>query len=642
MMQLTLARARSRIRIGQEIGRGGEGAVYAIEDQRNYVAKIYSTPPDTRKIQKLAAMAEAASPALLKIAAWPIDVLVDSKGAVRGFMMPHLVARRDVHELYSPKSRAEAFPEADFRFLTHVATNIARAFAVVHDHGHVLGDVNHGNLLVGPDGTVILIDCDSFQIGTGANIYTCDVGVPLFTAPELHGSALRGLVRSVSHDQFGLAILLFHLLYMGRHPFAGRYCGPGDMPIEKAIAEYRFAYGPDRAAKGMQRPPGTIPLETMGAGVAQYFTRAFASLVSNGGRPDEKNWIIALEGLKSRLRSCATASWHQYPSELKGCPWCSVETQTGVRLFGQRITVVGPIGAIDIATLWQAIAAVQDPGPDPELPSDRPWTPPAGIDLPKNILKDVRRIFSMVLCFVGFVACSQLGKNAGEISALILYGLGIAVWPRVPAEKKVAANRVCSAVDAEWKAVLERWQREATQKSFSEKKMNLEKGKAELAGLPKERQRKMARLEADRESQQKKRYLDRFRIDRASISGIGRSRTTMLASFGIETAADVDRGNIQRIPGFGDVLTAALVSWRQEHERNFRFNPSAPVDRRDIDALDRDLEERRQKYLAVLRQGPDALRLQSREISAARMRLMPLMEKAWTSLRIAQIQRAAL
>ena len=171
-------------------------------------------------------MAEAVSPSLLKIAAWPIDLLSDNKGVVRGFIMPRVVTRRDIHELYSPKSRAEAFPEADFRFLVHVAANIARAFAVVHEQGHVLGDVNHGNLLVGADGTVMLIDCDSFQIGNGTNVFTCDVGVPLFTAPELHGRTFRGLVRTANHDRFGLAVLLFHLLYMGRHPFAGRYVWP--------------------------------------------------------------------------------------------------------------------------------------------------------------------------------------------------------------------------------------------------------------------------------------------------------------------------------------------------------------------------------------------------------------------------------
>ncbi|MEK7993206.1 MAG: hypothetical protein AAB403_05315 [Planctomycetota bacterium] len=643
MMQLTLARARTGVRLGQELGRGGEGAVFAIEGQLQRVAKIYAAPPDQRKIQKLASMAEAASPALLRIAAWPMDLLTDTNGAVRGFVMPRVVARRDIHELYSPKSRGESFPEADFRFLCHAGANIARAFAVVHDHSHVIGDVNHGNLLVGPDGTVMLIDCDSFQIGTGAHVFTCDVGVPLFTAPELHGRPLRDLVRTPNHDRFGLAVLLFHLLYMGRHPFAGRYSGRGDMPIEKAIAESRFAYGPDRAAHGMERPPGTIPLETMGATIAANFVRAFGRTGSNGGRPDAKSWITALENLKAGLRTCSAASWHQYPAELGSCPWCAVEAQTAVRLFGQRIIAAGPTGTIDVGTLWQAITTVRDPGADPVPPSERPWKLPAGVDLPNAALKRFRKVLSIALACSGLVACNALAKDdGGLVGALLAYGFAFAVWPRVAPEERSAAERTCSAAYAEWQNALERWQREASRNAFLEKLKSLERARTELVDLPNERRRRLAKLEAQRESQQRQRYLDRFRIDRARIRGIGPGRTSMLASYGIETAADVDYQEITEIPGFGESLTSELVQWRREHERNFRFNPSEPIDPREISALDRELQARRQVLLTTLQQGPDTLRRLSQEISAARSRLLPIIEKTWDAYKIAQLRRDAL
>lgn len=179
-------------------------------------------------------MVDAACPELLRVAAWPKDLVLD-RGQVAGFVMPRIGARSDVHELYSPKSRASAFPEADFRFLVHVAANIARAFATVHARGHVIGDVNHGHLLVGGDGRVLLIDADSFQVAVGGIVHTCDVGVPLFTAPEFAGSDFRGLRREPNHDLFGLAVLLFHMLFMGRHPYAGVWSGAGDMPIERAI-----------------------------------------------------------------------------------------------------------------------------------------------------------------------------------------------------------------------------------------------------------------------------------------------------------------------------------------------------------------------------------------------------------------------
>ena len=509
-MQLTLARTRTSICLGQELGRGGEGAVFAIDGQKDRVAKIYSIPPDARKIQKLTAMTEAASPPLLRIAAWPVDLLTDTSGLVRGFVMPRVIARRDIHELYSPKSRSEAFPETDFRFLVHVGANIARAFAVVHAQGHVLGDVNHGNLLVGPDGTVMLIDCDSFQIGSGAQVFTCDVGVPLFTAPELHGRALRGLMRTANHDRFGLAVLLFHLLYMGRHPFAGRFSGQGDMPIEKAVAEYRFAYGPDRGTNGMERPPGTIALETMGITISNLFVRAFERSGSNGGRPGAEIWIDALERLESSLRVCSTANWHHYPGELGNCPWCAIEAQTGIRLFGQRIIVDRLTGGIDLATIWRTITTVPGPGDDPTLPSERPWHPPQGVALPSSVLKNMRKAISIGLACTGLVACNALSKEGGILWAMASYGLAVAVWPRVSAENLAVAEGAYSAAKAEWESVLGRWKREALLDVFKEKVNSLDKARAELADMPNKRQCGIAKLESERESRQRQRYLARI------------------------------------------------------------------------------------------------------------------------------------
>lgn len=641
-MRLVLARAQAAVQLGQELGRGGEGAVYAIEGLADRVAKIYSAKPDQRKVQKLTVMTEVANASLLRIAAWPTDLLLDSRRAVCGFVMPRVVARRDIHELYSPKSRWDAFPEADFRFLVHVGANIARAFAVVHDQGHVVGDVNHGNLLVGPDGTVVLIDCDSFQIGSAPNIFTCDVGVGLFTAPELQGRPFRGLVRTRNHDLFGLAVLLFHLLYMGRHPFAGRYSGSSDMPIEKAIAEYRFAYGPDRANHGMERPPGTIPLETMGNEIASRFMQSFGRSGSNGGRPDAKSWIEALERLRANLRVCSSASWHHYPAPLGECPWCMIEKQSPVRLFGQQIVATGPTGTVDIGALWRAIAAVPDPGADPALPSELQWKPPTGLDLPNTKLKIFRKVASVALLCSGLIACNAFAKDGGLMMALLAYGAAFAVWPRVSVEERSAAERAYATANAEWQNALERWRREASRTVFVEKLKSLEAARAQLVDLPNERRRRLAKLEAERESRQRQRYLDRFRIDRASIEGIGPGRTSMLASYGIETAADVNELRIIQIPGFGDVLTRKLVQWRRSHERNFRFNPNEPIDPRDINAMDRELEIRRQSLISVLREGPRELSRLRQEIQAGRARLMPMLEQAWTSLKVAELRRQSL
>ena len=189
---------------------------------------------------------------------------------------------------------------------------------------------------------------------------------------------------------------------------------------------------------------------------------------------------------------------------------------------------------------------------------------------------------------------------------------------------------------------MSRWKREASLDVFKAKFDSLDKARAELADMPNKRQHGIAKLESERETRQRQRYLDRFRIDRAEIHGIAAGRTSMLASYGIETAADIKKAKVMQIPGFGEALTSELVEWRKNHERNFRFNPNEPVDRHEIDVMDRELESQWQNLLSALRQGSDSLRRLSQEIGASRTRLMPLLEKTWTGLKIAEAKRDAL
>ena len=584
--ELTLMRAGNPVRLGEQVGRGGEGAVYRIEGWEGRVAKCYAEAAGPGRARKLEIMTRAATPALEAVAAWPTDLLHDAQGAVWGFVMPRVQAKTGIHELYSPRSRSDAFPEADFSLLVRVAANVARAVRTVHAEGHVIGDVNHANILVGPDGEVVLIDCDSFQVADGAELFTCDVGVPLFTAPELQGQALRGVVRTENHDRFGLAVLLFHLLFMGRHPFAGRYSGPDEMSIERAIAEYRFAYGRDRAAHGMQRPPGSVALETMGPTVARLFSAAFAPGGAGGGRPDAASWVAALENLEAGLAACGQASWHVYPGFLGVCPWCSLEIKTGAQLFGRRLAGTRFTGVVDLASLLRQVADVPGPGADPPLPSGR-----------------TRR------------AARRLDRGG-----------------RRTARSRPAVH----AAQAEWDRTLVLWREEASVSVFDAQRRSIESALAELAALPQERLRRLKQLDREHRSRQLARFLARFPIERDSIPGIGPSRTAMLASYAVETAADVTRRRVLQVPGIDRALAGQLVAWRRSYEREFVYHPDAPVDRRDIEEIDRALVARQAELTAVVAQGPELLRVITAEVLAARDTLLPQLEDSWRALTRAQ------
>jgi DNA-binding helix-hairpin-helix protein with protein kinase domain len=66
------------------------------------------------------------------------------------------------------------------------------------------------------------------------------------------------VTRTPNHDAFGLAVLTFLLLFMGRHPFAGRMSdGQSDLSLEQAISSLRFAYSATALAHRLLPPPNT-------------------------------------------------------------------------------------------------------------------------------------------------------------------------------------------------------------------------------------------------------------------------------------------------------------------------------------------------------------------------------------------------
>ena len=234
-----------------------------------------------------------------------------------------------------PGSRRLTFPSATWKFLVHVGLNMSRAFAAVHKHGLVVGDVNASSVFVLADGTVRLIDVDSFQVPEpGSAPLLCTVAVPMFLAPELHGAELSRTIRSADHDCFGLAVMLFQLLMLGRHPYSGRFLGSGDMPLERAVAEDRFAYSEHSDRFQMAKPPNAVGLEVVSAELSSMFEAAFAPRARRGARPTAAQWIDALGRLQASLVQCGKSSSHQYLKDLRDCPWCRFEQAVGLVLFG--------------------------------------------------------------------------------------------------------------------------------------------------------------------------------------------------------------------------------------------------------------------------------------------------------------------
>jgi hypothetical protein len=120
----------------------------------------------------------------------------------------------------------------------------------------------------------------------------------------------------------------------------------------------------------------------------------------------------------------------------------------------------------------------------------------------------------------------------------------------------------------------------------------------------------LQQLEQRKREVQLARFLERFQLNAAKIPKIGSGRKAVLASFGVETAADIEHNRLESIQGFGPALISSLMTWRKALERKFVFNPHEPTNPADIARLKAtlaskkvDLENRFRTAVASLQQA---------------------------------------
>ncbi|WP_158899270.1 hypothetical protein [Burkholderia sp. L27(2015)] len=591
------------IALGLLLGQGGEGAVWDIPSKPDLVAKVYHEPLLPERAMKIRAMAGMDGAGLKTLTAWPVGLLEQHDVGPVGLLLPKVSGAKDIHELYSPKSRRVEFQQADWRFLIRAAGNTSRAFAAVHQAGCVIGDVNHGGILVAPNATVRLIDCDSFQVAANGRQYLCEVGVDNFTPPELQSRSFKGIVRTENHDNFGLAVVIFLLTFMGRHPFAGRYSGQGDMAISKAIEEIRFPYGAHRSQALMTPPPGMPSLSIVGPEIAALFERAFARSSIGTGRPTAKEWIAGLEHLEKNQTRCTAnrVHWHH---KATNCPWCAMEGTTGVPLFSLALESSTSLGTFSMTAFWAMVDSLQQPGPVPIIAAN-PKMPSAQARKVRhrNRLGYLGAAVVGVMCLVGAILTGNPEVLFSAVGVVIIVTL-------MRGGKGVEdIDQRYKATKAQWQAANTDWERKAGNGAFNDKKAAIANLRQQWEGLPSRKANLLEVLKKNQPRLQLERYLDTFKISAAKIESIGSGRTQTLESYGVETALDATRANLQNVPGFGPKTQQKLIAWRTSIEACFRFDPTKGVDPRDIQKIDtdiraaaRDLEDRLNRSLAELRQ----------------------------------------
>ena len=184
--------------------------------------------------------------------------------------------------------------------------------------------------------------------------------------------------------------------------------------------------------------------------------------------------------------------------------------------------------------------------------------------------------------------------------AWVLYVTAAALAPSINlshySDRKKAAESVLRDLRV-------RWQNEASSRAFQAKLKELHGKREAWRALPATRQAEHAVLMNNRELSARTKFLDRFQIERASINGIGPAKKAMLESYSIETAADIERAAVLKVPGFGPALTQRLLDWRRSVEKDFRFDPKSVIDPRDLADLDRRMAQHKRELEDALRKG---------------------------------------
>lgn len=329
------------VRMGKCIGKGGEGTVYKIKNMPGKVAKVYHDPLKAQQNnmeKKLRFMMEIKEVAYLtetQIAAFPEEPLYDPNGAFAGYIMSQITTSVKLYDVQREGYRSQLFPDLDYRGLIAIAYNLAEVVDHLHRNSVVIGDMNQNNICIYADGTVVLIDCDSFHIRSNTGeLFPCRVGIAELLPPELQNtkSLVNGPISEKS-DDFSLAIHIFRLLLNNAYPFSfvttrnGINHSKSISASTTGILDGECAYFHD--LPNTKIPEWAPPLSALPPDIQTLFRRAFSytaetALTSINTRPSAAEWMDALQNFyQAPLIQCKKDNFHWYLPHLTDCPFCS-------------------------------------------------------------------------------------------------------------------------------------------------------------------------------------------------------------------------------------------------------------------------------------------------------------------------------
>jgi DNA-binding helix-hairpin-helix protein with protein kinase domain len=308
-----------------------------------------------------------------------------------------------------------------------------------------------------------------------------------------------------------------------------------------------------------------------------------------------------------------------------------MDKQLGTFLFlpyvpaATTITAAEPGGgSFDVEAIWRRIQAVKSSS-DIRLAPKLTSSNPSPSDAARKAKSTCAKLNGLG---IAMVVGAVLGVFAAP-KALILWGILFFWGLNVAQPKKSSFDSTpfrtgFVASEQLFQREIANWNKRNGVEDFLSAYRELQSAYEEYLLVKKEEAREVAKQGEQRRGAQLEAYLATFPIEQASLKGIGPATRATLASYGIETAANIRDGWIQNVPGVGNKLSDRLLEWRRKLEAQFVYRPElSALDRSAILQARVKAETKAGPLRAKLIAGPQDLTL-----LAARMRQIASSEDA--------------
>jgi DNA-binding helix-hairpin-helix protein with protein kinase domain len=573
--------------------------------------------------------------------------------------MPFIKGSNSIQSAYNPEQRFRYFTKYGWDFQVRVARNLCAAFDELHKTGCLVGDVNQSNALVDQAAFVKFVDCDSFQIPSKPLPFICEVGVPHYTPPELQDKNFRGLVRTVNHDCFGLAVLVYQLIFVGRHPYAGIYEGKEELSPQEFIKNYLFANGPN-CSKNRMRPPPYMPrFKDIPTDLGNLFCRSFEIGSQNNCRPKANEWITPLKNFEKEIIECKRDLGHRFWRHSGGCVWCEIQKHQGPNYFFGA-DPKNPIKEITHEDLEKVKEAIASWNWDNFNYSRKALV--NRIDLSKTETEDLSEIFdgyeehdlqqkilkiascfclSLSVFFVFFKIWLIVVPGAVGFCIFFVLYLYISRFSKIGSiesrllnDKDEAENDLIK-IEKEWANTLKKNRKicnkfENSIDAMIIKILTLEEQADDAIRI------KMSKLKEDAIV----RHLKMHSITEAEIPSIGALRKSILVRNNIKTAFYINETAILRIKGFDKVLLENLLNWRHSVDLSFSFRPQEGLSKSERYLIKKEINNQQNLlYLEILvakKKIFEVFSKNKKDLSLIEEKIIPKIQKYYATCKVVQ------